>query len=176
MVVGSPSMNAAPLESPTIFGGSRRGSAGALRAPGGEAGVGVFWRQNARGRSSFHGDPAKRAVLTLGDSPARCVHAPVAPTVVDAFLHVLPAQGTLAAHRLPASSQAHRRSTCASAQTGIAHNAKFCVLTTSRQGQTNPPPPPEAHIIRNSSHKPEFHIISVLGRPSGRMLLRELGF
>jgi len=154
-----------------VDGGAGRGGPVARRSC--EAGVvcaldhGVFWRQNARGRSSFHRYPAKRAVLTLGDSPARCVHVPVAPTVVSAFMH-MPASDTHTGHSLPASSQAHRRGTRASAQTGIQHNAQFCVLTTSRQGQASPPPPPAAYITRNSSHKPEFHIRTKLGRPSGR--------
>ena len=136
---------------------------------GGEAGVGVFWRQNARGGSSFHGYPAKRTVLNFGDSPARCVHAPVASTVAGVVTQMMPTRDTLVAHHLPPSSQVHRRATCTSAKTGIRHNAEFCVLTRSRQGQASPPPPPEPHITRNSSHKHEFGIIRLLGRPSGRI-------
>ncbi len=119
---------------------------------------GVFWRLNWWRWSSFRRDPAKRAVLTLGDSPARCTYAPAAPIAVDTLLHAIPKQGTLAGHHLPASSQSRRRTTCTSAKTGIGHNAEFCVLTTSRQGQASPTPPPAAYITRNSSHKPEFHI------------------
>jgi len=125
---------------------------------------GVLWRRNPSEWSSFRRDPAKRAVLTLGDSPARCAYAPAAPIAVDSLLHAIPKQGTLAGHHLPASSQFRRRATCTSAKTRIRHNAKFCVLTRSRQDQTSPPPPPEAHITRNSSHKHEFDIISLLGR------------
>jgi len=132
----------------------------------------AFWRQNRWRWSSFHRDPAKRAVLTLGDSPARCFFAPVAPTVVDAFLHGIPKQDSLAARHLPASSQAHRRVTRTSAKTGIGHNAKFCVLTRSRHGHPSLPAPPEAHIMRNSSHKHQFDIISRLGRCSARISCR----
>jgi len=117
--------------------------------------------------SSFRSDPAKRAVLTLGNSPAWCVYVPAASTVVSAFMP-MPTRDALVGRHLSASSQAHRRGTRASAKTGIGHNAKFCVLTTSRQGQASLPPHPDAHITRNSSHKHEFDIISVLGRPSGR--------
>ena len=123
----------------------------------------AFWRQNARRGSSFHEYPAKRVVLTLGDSPAWLAYAPVAPTVVGAFAHMTPTRGI---H--PVQSHAHRRTTRTSAKTRIRHNAEFCVLTRRRQAQPSLPPYPDAHITRNSPHKHEFGIISLLGRRSAR--------
>jgi len=141
----------------------------------GEAGRGglrfwlaAFWRQNWWGWSSFHRDPAKRAVLTLGDSPARCAFVPAASTVACVFVQdTMPTQQSFAGPHLPVTCPVHPRIIRATAKTGIRHNTKFYVLSRRRQAQPGLPPHPDAHITRNSSHKHEFHIISVLARPAG---------
>ena len=91
------------------------------------------------------------------------------PVLDPAFVvSMVPERDPLADQRLPIPSQVHSGATRTTAQRGIGHNTKFYVLSTNRQAQPGLPPHPDAHITRNSSHKHEFHIISVLGRPSGR--------
>ena len=108
----------------------------------GEAGRGGlrFWRQHYRRQnwwrwSSFHRDPVKRAVLTLGDSPARHpleLAAPRAARVAGTAPLVLPATS--------------------SAFATIAHNANGCVLSTiADHAQRHAITPSSSHTSRHTA-------------------------
>lgn len=188
LIVGRSCDSAASPWTPRPFSAAH---AAGVPAPCGRRGakLGAFLgRQNQRERSSFREYPAKRVVLSLGDSPARPTSASASPRralkkigadwralrhgigSVDLQPYARSGGQREASHEAhtPSAQPIDQRLAPGKLRPSQPVNTECSVLSTSGGNPSIGLNRPRFHITLNSSHDPEFHIRTLLGKPSAR--------